>query len=168
MLDRLAIIRKVIEEHHKIRSDVKALGQVANDLEAMSSLQKAYSGWVLSPNEALMEKQKQLQQAMGILYDGLHRHFGFEEQNLPPILGEVLMHALLIDHRQIRKELDETKSVLADLKLEGSKQEDLLSQKSHMRQMMDNVHQSIEEHASREEILLRMAEKALAEEQKPA
>ena len=168
MLDKLAIIRNAIEEHHKIRSGLKLAGEAVNDLEAMSNLQREYTGWVLSATEALAEKQKNLQQAMSNLHDGLSNHFSYEEKYLPPIMGKVLMQTLLIEHRQIRKELDEAKSAVADLRLEGLKQEELLAKKSHMRQLMDNIYQQIEEHASKEEIVLKMAQKALEEQQKTA
>ena len=109
MADNLAIIKRVIEEHLTIRGHVKLVGDSVTDLEALFALQKARPNWVLSQLEALSERQKKLQQTLSFLDEGLKNHFGFEEKVLPPLFGELLMRALIFEHREMGKEISEAK-----------------------------------------------------------
>jgi len=165
MADYLAIIRRIIEEHHKIRSDVTQVGESANDLAAVFSLQRAYSTWSQSSLEALAQKQANLKETINLMAEGLDRHFGFEEKNLPPIFGEILMQALRFEHREIRQKLAEIKSTVTDTRLEGLGQRELLAQRTRIQHVVSNIRQAIEEHANREEVILHMLERALAEGQ---
>jgi len=160
-MDNLQIINRVIEEHHTIRGHVKLVGDSVSDLEALFSLQKARPDWILSSTEALSEKQDKLQQAISALDEGLKNHFSFEEKLLPPLFGEFLMQALILEHREIKKRIDETKSLLANTKLEGLNSREVLSQKAQIQQKVEDILQLVEEHAGREEIILKMLKKAL-------
>jgi hypothetical protein len=96
--------------------------------------------------------------------EGLDRHFVFEEKHLPPIFGEILMQALLLEHRKIRQELAEIKSTV-NARLEGLGQRELLARRTHIQHVVGDIRQAIEEHAGREEVILRMLERALVEGQ---
>ena len=164
MADYLATVRRIIEEHHKIRSDVTQVGESTNDLVALFSLQRAYSTWSQSSLETLAEKQDKLKETFNLMAEGLDRHFVFEEKHLPPIFGEILMQALLLEHRKIRQELAEIKSAV-NTRLEGLGQRELLTRRTHIQHVVGDIRQAIEEHAGREEVILRMLERALAEGQ---
>ena len=161
MADNLAIIKRVIDEHHTIRGHVKLVGDSVNDLEALFALQKTRPDWILSQLDALAEKQEKLQQTLSFLDEGLKNPFRFEEKLLPPLFGELLMRALTLEHRAIKKQIDEAKSAVAGLKLGGSSQKELLSQKAHIQQMVEGILQLVEEHAAKEETILKMLKKAL-------
>jgi hypothetical protein len=164
MADYLAVVRRIIEEHHKIRSDVAQVGESTNDLVALFSLQRAYSTWSQSSLEALAEKQDKLKETFNLMAEGLDRHFGFEEKYLPPIFGEILMQALLLEHRKIRQELAEIKNTV-NTRLEGLGQRELLTRRTHIQHVVGDIRQAIEEHAGHEEVILRMLERALVEGQ---
>ena len=161
MLDALAIIRKVVEEHHSIRRNMKLAGESVNDLEAIFSLQKAQASWTLASTDMLSEKLNKMQQTVSLLEEGLKNHFAFEEKALPPLLGELLMRALILDHAEIAREISKVKSIAVDTRLGELSREELLSQKSRIRQATDRLHQTVEEHATREEVILNMAKKAV-------
>jgi hypothetical protein len=163
MSDYLTIIRMTIEEHYKIREHIRTVGESVNDLEALFSLQKASSGWSQSSAEALAERQRRLQQTLNFLAEGLKNHFGFEERYLPPVFGEVLMQALLLEHRDIKAKLEEARSTLAGTHWEGLKQEDSLARRMLVQHLIDGICQSVEEHATKEEMILKMMERALEE-----
>jgi len=163
MADNLALINRVIEEHHTIRGNLKLVGDSVSDLEALFSLQKARPDLILSSPEALKEKQEKLQQTLSFLDDGLKNHFGFEEKLLPPLFGEFLMKALILDHRAIKKQIDAAKSLAADTILAGVSQKELLSRKSRIQQEVENILQLVEDHAAREETILKMLKRALEE-----
>ncbi len=161
MSDNLAIIHRVIEEHRYIRGHIKLIGDSVGDLEAMFSLQQVRSGWIQSSIDTLVDKQKKLQQSMNFLDEGLKNHFGFEEEVLPPLFGELLMQALLLEHREIKGEISKAKSMINEARLEGLSQEEMLDKKSRLQQVIDNVCRVVEEHAAREEIMLHMMERSL-------
>jgi hypothetical protein len=163
MADNLALVKRVIEEHHNIRRNVKLVGDSVSDLEALFSLQKARPDLILSSPEELKEKQEKLQQTLSYLEEGLKNHFGFEEKLLPPLFGEFLIKALIIDHRAIKKQIDAAKSLVSETKLEGLSQKELLSKKSQMQQKVESILQLVEDHAAREETILKMLKRALEE-----
>jgi hypothetical protein len=113
--------------------------------------------------EALAEKQDKLKETLNLMAEGLDRHFLFEEKDLPPIFGEILMQALLLEHRQIRQKLAETKSTVVDTRLAGLDQKDMLAQRTRIQHVVGDIRHVIEEHASREEVILQMLERALVE-----
>jgi len=162
MVDALAVITKVIAEHHTIRGHVKLAGDAVGDIEALFTLRKAYSGWTQSSLQALTEKQSQLVQALSFLEQGLQNHFAYEESALPPLFGRLLMKALRYEHRGIFRAIEEAKAALASVKLEGLKQAEMLTRKSEIQQIIYHLSQVVEEHASHEETILYMMEKALA------
>jgi hypothetical protein len=163
MPDELAIINRVIEEHATIKGHVKLVGDSVTDHEALASLEKARADWIPGRPEILSEKQKKLQQTISSLEEGLGNHFALEERSLPPLLGELLMQSLVLEHRKIKKEIDVVKSMAAGIKLEGLSRDELLAKESQMQQMVDKLRQLVEEHATREEIILDMIQSALAE-----
>ena len=85
----------------------------------------------------------------------------WEEKALPPFLGELLTQALLLEHREITKEIDEATSAVANTRLEGLIREELLSKESEMQQMIDDICQLVEEHAIKEEAILEMLRRAV-------
>lgn len=161
MPDALAVITRVISEHHAIREHVKLAGDAVNDLEALSTLYRAQSRWSQSSIEALIEKQEQMQQTISFLEQGLKNHFAFEEKALLPLFGELLMKAILHEHHDIGRQIESAKTTLAIIKLEGLRQPDLLSKKSEIQQIINHLCQAVEEHASHEEIILSMMKTAL-------
>lgn len=163
MPDKLAVINRVIEEHQTIRRYVKLTGDAVSDQEALSSLEKARADWIPGRLEILSEKQKRLQQTLSSLDEGLKNHFAFEEKALPPLLGELLMQALILEHREIEKAIDEVKTMATDIKLEGLSRDELLSKEAHMQHMVDSICDLVAEHATREETILTMAQRALEE-----
>jgi hypothetical protein len=50
---------------------------------------------------------------------------------------------------------------LTDTRLEGLGREELLSKESHIRQVTDGICQLVEEHATREEVVLEMLQRGL-------
>jgi hypothetical protein len=163
MSDNLDIVNRIIEEHQTIGGHVKLVGDSLSDEEALASLGKARADWIPGRPEILAEKQKKLQQTMSALGEGLENHFAYEEEFLPSLLGELLMRTLILEHRNIRKEIDEIKSAVANVKLEGLSRDEVLSQEAHMQHMVDNICLLVEEHAAREETVLAMLRLALQE-----
>lgn len=161
MPDALATITKIISEHHAIRGHIKLLGDTVNDIEALFALQRTQSGWGQTSMNALVEKRDGLLQTVSFLEEGLRNHFDFEEKALPPLVGELLMKAILHEHHRISGQLGGAKTILAGVEVGRLDERELLSRKSAIQQSMDSLRQTIEEHARHEEVILAMIRKAL-------
>jgi len=166
-MTHLEIIRRAIEEHHKVRSGIRLVGEAVNDFDALFGLQKSYSTWSQSSVEEIAGRVSRVQETVASLDEGLNKHFGFEEQYLPPVFGGSLMKALLFEHNEIRRKLADSRAALAT-NVAGMAQERLLAHKYLVEQVIDGLCQTIEAHAGREETVFRMLERALeAEEKQP-
>lgn len=161
MINRLEIIRHIIEFHHTIRNELQRIGQSINDLEALFQLRSEYSSWSQSSIENLAESKTKLRETLKSLEEGLRKHFAYEEDNLPPILGEVMMKGLLVEHRAIRQEIKAADNLVFSTEYDSTGYEEAVLQKSRLQQAISNLAQSIENHASREETVLDMARKGL-------
>ena len=161
MLDYLAKINEIIEEHRTIGSGVKLVGESVSDQEALTSLKNVRSDWVPGRLELISEKQRKLKQTMSFLEEGLRNHFAKEEEVLPALLGEFLMQSLLLEHQEIVGKIDEVKLVAADSKLGRLSEAELESLDSEVKQKISDFSRLIEEHADKEEMMLDMVARAL-------
>ena len=161
MPDNLAIIKKIGDEHQHISRHVKLVGDTVSDNEALSALEQVSADWIPGQLNIIVDKQNRLMQTISLLNEGLKNHFAFEEEYLPPLLGELFMQALLLDHQEIRKEIEEAKSLVAKNKIEELDREQLLARESDVQQAMNSLCHLIEEHANREAVILDMAQRAL-------
>ena len=161
MEDKLAIVNRIIEWHQTIRGHIKLVGDSITDQEAVVALGKERTDFIPGRLEVLSKKQEKLQQTLNFLEDGLKNHFAFEEDVLSPLLGELLAQALLVEHQEIENEIARAKSIAASTKLEGLSREELLSEESHIQQIVDYICQLVDEHATREEAILEMPASSL-------
>ena len=161
MSDYLAGINEIIEEHRTIRGSVKLVGDSVSDQEVLISLKIIRSDWIPGRLELMSEKQRKLKQTMSFLEEGLRNHFSKEEEVLPPVLGEFLMRALLMEHQKIIERIDGVRSMVADNRLEGLAETELMSKDSEIEQEVNDFCRLIEEHADREELILEMVVRAL-------
>jgi len=163
MQDKLAIANKVIEEHQSIRGYVKLVGDSIHDQEALTALEKAGGEWIPGRPGNLSDKYKTLLQTMTALEEGLKNHFAFEGKALQSLFGELIMRALIIEHSEIGKEINNAKLKIIDTNLEGLSREELILEGWDIRKTIDSISQLIEEHATREEMILDMVRRALEE-----
>jgi hypothetical protein len=164
MWDTSTVVARVISEHHAIRGHIKLAGDTVNDIEALFTLQRTESGWSQTSVTALMEQRDRLLQAVTSLEEGMQNHFRFEEEVLPPLFGELLTKAILHEHHRISGQIRGIRTTLANIRLEGPDQRELLSNKSVVQQDINNLSQTIERHAQHEEIILSMMKQALEED----
>jgi hypothetical protein len=164
MTDAITIIDRVIKEHHKISDNIKMAGDSLNDVEASFAISKAYSGWTQSAAGELAARRDQLIQALSALEQGLTTHFDYEEKNLPPLFGEVLMKAVLHEHREVRQKIESARKNIADIEIDSGDSQQLLSRKTVVQESVNHLLQAVEEHAGHEETVLLMIRDGLESE----
>jgi len=161
MPDNLTIVKRTIDEHRTIKGHLKLVGDSVSDLEALLSLQKARPDWILSSQQELTDKKGKMLQTLSLLKEGLTNHFALEEKFLPPLFGEQLMKALALEHKKIKRQLEEARALVKETSLEGLSQKQLLAKKTQIQQQLEALLQLVEEHAATEETILKMLRKAL-------
>lgn len=161
MENYLDIINKVIAEHQTIRSHIKLVGDSIPDREALSGLEKTRADWVPGKPEVVSDSQNKLIQAISYLEEGLINHFAFEQSAFPPLLGDLFMRAIILDHEEIMEGIKEGRVIAAETGLGKLGREDLLDRESKIWQAVDDLGRLIDEHASREEVILDMLRRAL-------
>jgi hemerythrin len=164
MPDKLTMIKKIVAEHQGIRGHVKLAGDTVADQEALNALEQLRIDWIPGQLVILTERRNKLEQVINLLDEGLTNHFAFEEKVLPDILGNLFTDALILDHKEIRKEINEAKSLISGNDLEGLSREDLLARESDIQQVIEGLSHLIEEHAGREEVILDMVQKTLKQQ----
>ena len=161
MRDSLAIVKRVIEEHQVIRGHIKLVGDSVADQESLNAISKVRSDWIPGRGGDPAEKRDKLRQAVGYLEGGLVNHFAFEEKALPPLLGELFMRALVIEHQEVKRGIERVKELIVGVELEGLDRDGLMAKESGIQQAVAGLCRLVEEHALREETLLEMLRKAL-------
>jgi len=161
MTNKLETVRSIIEYHHTIRSEINRVNQSINDLEALFKIRGDYAALTQSSLEELAAQTEKIQGNLISLEDRLDKHFSFEEEHLPDILGEVLMKGLVVEHNAIREEIKAARDKIFSTRYDSTGRNEVILQKSQTQQVITYLAQHIEGHASREEIVLDMAREGL-------
>ena len=163
MPDALEVITRVISEHRKVTEPLKLIGDTMNDIDAIFTLWTTQykAGWSATSVTKLIDKRGELLQTINLLEDGLKNHFDYEEKVLPLVLGELLMKAILREHQEILGQIENAKTTL--INLEGLNQDELFSKRTEVQQSINNLCQTVEDHAHQEETTLNMMKKAIEE-----
>jgi len=165
-MDEFALLRriiKVLDEHENLRNHVKLVGDSLSDYEARGNVRKAQEDWepVQSDDEA--QEMERLRKTFLVLETGLQNHFTLEEELLPPLIGDFLTRALLIEHGRIKDGIKKVKSSITGMAEVGLTRGEFLSRDSELRQLMENLRSLIDSHAQREDSILFMLKIVLAE-----
>lgn len=161
MTDHLDIIKNVTDEHESIKGNIKLVGDTIADTEAKRILKKLRSQWIPGQLDILSTRMEKLKAALNSLKAGLDNHFAFEEESFPPILGDMLMQALLIEHRQIKQEISDAEKLLVDINFEGLAREGIIAKEMQVQQVITRILHIIENHADKEETVMEMLRKTL-------
>ena len=161
MTDSLETIRLIIEFHHTVRSQLHQISGSISDIEALFSLRSEFAGWSQTSLDELSSRMNGMQRTFSLLESGLGQHFKYEEDNLPSILGGVLMQGLLFEHAAIRKQILAVKGILSNTDIQKLERQEVSLHKSRFQTVLSTLLQDIEKHASREEVVLDMAREGL-------
>jgi hypothetical protein len=161
MLNAAPLIQKVIAEHKLLREQMQHVNEAVNDVEAVFSLDRVSSAWVQSSLETLGQRQQQPADHLGELTSGLDRHFAFEEESLPLVLGSMLMEGFVSEHNEIRLSMAACREKTDSVHFDGLRRAEALSTKEEVLQFMMAVRTLTYSHLDREEAILRMLESGL-------
>ncbi|MFC1950914.1 hemerythrin domain-containing protein [Chloroflexota bacterium] len=164
MTDHLNVIKSVSDEHQEIKGHVKLVGDTITNHEAADTLQKLRSQWIPGQLDVLATRLDKLKAALSALNTGLNNHFSYEEKSLPSILGDTLMKAVLIEHKQIKEEIANVRKLLDGVDFEGLEREAIIAKEMQVQQVITRILHIIESHANKEETVMEMIRKVLEHE----
>ena len=160
-MDDLAIIEHIIEDHSKIGNDVKHIGRMVTDQEALYLLQKSHGEWIPGRTDNMLAELDKLRDTIISLKEGLKKHFTFEEKALPPMIGELLTKSLLSQHAEIIQKLDQVESIITNLTLNSLNRDEVLTKEMSIQREIGILCEMIENHARQEEVILDMLKAGL-------
>ena len=160
-MDSLTIIKRVMDEHRVIMGRLKLVGESLSDKEALISIEEARAGLINDYKSTTSEKRSKLEQTLTVLQAGLKNHYAFEEETLPPLLGELLMEALKLEHKELLAEMERVKALIHNVNFEGLTRSELLNEESLMYESINRIRRQKEDHLNREETMLMMLQKVL-------
>jgi len=163
MPEYLDKIREIIVEHRSILGYVKMVGDSISDKQALTSLERARR--VSGGPEVLSQELGQLKQTLSQLDEGLKNHFAREEEWLPPVLGKFLMRALLIEHAEMQKAIDDARSAALGTVVEELSGRERVARDAELKKLVGRLSRLIRRHARMEDRVLGMLERALVEEE---
>lgn len=86
---------------------------------------------------------------MGYLEDGLKDHHAHEDQVMPPLVGNLLMKAIWIEHGEMLKMMDEINSLVINASLEV-----FLKKGTYIMQLINDARRLASAHSTREDGML--------------
>ena len=156
MQDEIEIVKHIMEEHTAIRERSKVVGDEINDIEALEGLQLLRDSFSGTNEIILADKLKELKQAMGYFIESLRKHFDDEEPLLPGILGEPIARALTYEHRKIIEDITSLIAIGDNKGLDQISQQRSPAIVMHVFQRISALRKMVEEHATREDVVLQM------------
>lgn len=153
-------VDNILSEHDSVRKLVSSVGNVIDDLDALSRLQTERFDLSQTSVKGLTEKSLALENAIEVLWSRLKLHFAYEEEHLPDVLGTVLSKALMVEHEEIAREFDHVKIVLGESDFSKVPQSEILEMKANLQIAIGRLCQMIEEHAKNEDVLVKLVKKA--------
>ena len=160
-MDNLALIEYIIEDHSRIGNDIKSIGRLFTDQEAIYLLQKSHGEWIPGRPDNLLKELNKLIDTITSLKAGLKKHFAFEEKALAAMIGELLTKSLLSQHAGIMKKLDDVESTITNLTLNSMNRDEILEKEMGVQRELGILCEMIEDHARKEEVLLDMLKAGL-------
>jgi hypothetical protein len=153
-VDNLEIIRQVLAQHKVILGQLKSAGDTVSDMEALLRLESARTDLTMGFQQTLGEKMSRLEKIIAPIDQGMRKHYTFEEEMLPPLLGELFTEALILEHKQLLLQMEQTLSFVKGIEVEGLTRAEEMKQESLIYDRLDILRRRKLDHLNREEAVL--------------
>ena len=122
---------------------------------------KKLGEWDPGVLRTLSDKRLNLQQSLQSLYEGVRIHHDREESVMAPLIGGQLMEGLMLEHKDMMQNLERTKALLSEGRIEEMSREELMAQSYEIRHVTDYVCELIGAHIAKEDAILDLLKKAI-------
>jgi hypothetical protein len=153
-MNNLEIIITVLAQHKVIFGQLESAQESMNDMEALLRLEKARTDLTVNVRQTLAQKRDKLESIISPLDQGLRKHYAFEEEYLPPLLGRVLTEALFFEHKQLLFQMEQANSFILGINVSGLTRVEEMNKESLIYGQLDNLRRNKLDHLNREEAVL--------------
>lgn len=160
MKEAITLMNQLIKEHKQIRQSARTAEQVANDATVILELDNAKEDFV--PGRFSNQKRglQSLQESLETIDKALQAHFDREERGLLTVFekyGGVMLasglHVLLLEHRELKDRVAESRKEVAELAVEGLSREVWEGRGWGVRVYLSHTRKLFEAHAHSEQEL---------------
>ena len=153
-MDDLEIIRMVMDQHRVLAQQIDSASATMSDKDAVLRLERAQRDLTTNLRRPLMERRAHLIEALDMIAKGLESHYSFEERTLPPLLGELLMNALTMEHKDLTGQMRDVISAVGRIDLKKLDHDGEISRESEMSLLLGKLRDKKLDHQKREEAIL--------------
>jgi len=154
------------EEHVNVRRLIGIVGATLVDLDVFFRLQTERFELSQVSLQGLADKCSELGRTVQNLWQDLKKHFEYEEEHLPQILGKTLTQALKLEHEDIERMMELVLKTIAETKFVDSTQSEMLAKKTMFQEMIGKLTDKVEAHAKDEEVLVQLIKLAIENPEK--
>lgn len=165
-MEDLEIIRSVMGQHKVLQDQIDSVNQTMSDKDALLRLEKAQAELAVDFRRPLAARQEELVETLKIVAQGLKRHYDFEEEKLPSLLGPLLMEALIIEHKDLVSEMQKALTTIGSINLKGLSHIDVMSREVIISKTLSDLRNKKLDHQKREEAMLLTLQYILEEQAK--
>jgi hypothetical protein len=153
-MEDLEIIRSVMDQHKVLLDQIDSVNQSMSDKDALIRLEKAQAELAVDFRQPLTARHYNLIESLKAVERGLKRHYDFEEEKLPRLLGPLLTEALIIEHKDLMSEMQKVISAVSNVNLKGLSHVDEMHQEAIMSETLTALRNKKLDHQKREEAAL--------------
>jgi virulence-associated protein VapD len=151
----LSEIKKVIHEHEVIHASIKAVrNNNTNFSKTLSEAQK--SGWPKNSIQTLLQDLQRLNERLTDLEDGFKIHYQLDEVALLHIVGDLMIRAIQINHKEMLRQFDEIRQTITNTSVQQIQETSYI-----IVNKVEILCQLVETHIQTEAGMLQMLSKAL-------
>lgn len=153
-MEDLEIIRKIMDQHKVLADQINFTTMTLSDKDALLVLEKAQADLAVDFRRSLKARRDLVIESLTLAEKGLKNHYDFEEQMLPPLLGQLLTQGLIIEHKDLMAEMRRVISLIGNIDLKGLSRADEITQEAIMSESLSALRSKKSDHQKREEAML--------------
>ena len=154
MPDKMEIINQIIAEHQANVLTLRDRNSIG-EFDALLALQGIQFKCKQAAVKELINRKRQLIDTIRLVQIRLSNHYFFEEIALRQLFGDVFMKAIILQHSEIRQQIDKVMLLINDCLSEELSQDELAGTKSLLQDAISNLCTALVRHANLEEQMLR-------------
>jgi hypothetical protein len=165
-MDDLEIITKVMDQHELLQERFGSISSIMSDRRALSLIEEAKDALGVNWRLSLSQRRDYLVASLLAVEQGMKSHYDFEEEMLPPLYGELLMRALIFEHRELTDYMRETVEAVSALDLQELDHQEELEREVLISTRLGTLRDKKLDHQRREEAVLVTLRRILEEQAK--
>ena len=163
-MEDLEIITKVMDQHELLQEHLGSVSSIMSDRRALSLIEEAKDELGVNWRLSLTQRREYLIASLLTVEQGMKSHYEFEEEMLPPLYGELLTRALIVEHSGLIDSMRETIEAISALSFEKLNHQEELEMEALISTTLGALRDKKLDHQRREEAVLVTLRRILEEQ----